>query len=132
MENDHSNFELLSSLKAAGIQIALDDFGTGYSSLSYLKVLDIDYLKIDRSFVQNLTASNKDFVLCQAILSIAKSFGYKVVAEGIETVEQEKLLCEIGCHYLQGFLYSKPIPANEFEPIFLDSAPREILLNRAS
>ena len=132
MENDHNNIELLSSLKKAGIQIALDDFGTGYSSLSYLKMLDIDYLKIDRSFVQNLTASNKDLVLCQAILSIAHSFGYKVVAEGIETAEQEKLLCDIGCHYLQGFLYSKPIPADKFEQLFLDSTPIDILMNRAS
>lgn len=132
MENDHNNIKLLSSLKEAGIQIALDDFGTGYSSLSYLKMLDIDYLKIDRSFVQNLTASNKDLVLCQAILSIAQSFGYKVVAEGIETIEQEKLLCNIGCHYLQGFLYSKPIPADEFEQLFLDSTPNDMLLSRAS
>ena len=132
MENDHSNIELLSSLKEAGIQIALDDFGTGYSSLSYLKMLDIDYLKIDRSFVQNLTASNKDLVLCQAILSIAHSFGYKVVAEGIETIEQEKLLCNIGCHYLQGFLYSKPIPADEFEQRFLNSVANDMLLSHAS
>lgn len=132
MENDHNNIELLSSLKEAGIQFALDDFGTGYSSLSYLKMLDIDYLKIDRSFIQNLTAANKDLVLCRAILSISKSFGYKVVAEGVETIEQEKLLCSIGCHYLQGFLYSKPIPATEFEELFLDSASHNSLLRLAS
>lgn len=132
MENDHNNIELLSSLKEAGIQFALDDFGTGYSSLSYLKMLDVDYLKIDRSFIQNLTAANKDLVLCRAILSIAKSFGYKVVAEGVETIEHEKLLCSIGCHYLQGFLYSKPIPASEFEDRFLDSASHNSLLRLAS
>jgi diguanylate cyclase (GGDEF)-like protein len=132
LENDHNNIALLSSLKEAGIQIALDDFGTGYSSLSYLKMLDIDYLKIDRSFIQNLTAANKDLVLCRAILSIAQSFGYKVVAEGVETIEQEKLLCDIGCHYLQGFLYSRPIPAGEFEQLFLDSMPLNSLLSRAS
>ena len=132
LENDQNNIELLSSLKKAGMQIALDDFGTGYSSLAYLKMLDIDYLKIDRSFVQNLTADNKDLVLCQAILNIAKSFGYKVVAEGIETSEQEKLLCDIGCHYLQGFLYSKPIAAEDFEQMFLKPAGINTQLNRAS
>lgn len=132
LENDQHNINLLSSLKNAGIQIALDDFGTGYSSLSYLKMLDIDYLKIDRSFVQNLTESNGDLVLCQAILTIAHSFGYKVVAEGIETIEQEKLLCDLGCHYLQGFLYSKPIPATEFEQHFLHAKPMDMMLSRAS
>jgi EAL domain-containing protein (putative c-di-GMP-specific phosphodiesterase class I) len=132
LESDHNNIEVLLSLKEAGIQIALDDFGTGYSSLSYLKMLDIDYLKIDRSFIRNLTAESKEFVLCRAILSIAQSFGHEVVAEGVEAIEQEKLLCSIGCHYLQGFLYSKPIPALEFEQLFLASAPGVSLLSRAS
>jgi len=132
MENDSNNIELLSLLKEAGIQIALDDFGTGYSSLSYLKMLDIDYLKIDRSFIKSLTAESGDLVLCRAILSIAQSMEFKVVAEGVETIEQEKLLCGIGCHYLQGFLYSKPVAASEFERLFLESAHGNSLLDHAA
>lgn len=132
LENDRNNIELFSLLKEAGIQIALDDFGTGYSSLSYLKMLDIDYLKIDRSFIKGLADENEDFVLCKAILSIAQSMGYDVVAEGVETIEQERLLRSIGCHHLQGFLYSKPISALEFERLFHDPAPGNSLLSHAA
>lgn len=132
LDNDRNCIQLLASLKAAGIQIALDDFGTGYSSLSYLKMLDIDYLKIDRSFVKGLTAESQDFVLCQAILAIAKSMDFFVVAEGVETSEQEKLLCDIGCHYLQGFLYTKPISACEFEQKFFSTALSNLLQGKAA
>ena len=123
LDNDHNCAELLSSLKKAGLQIALDDFGTGYSSLSYLKMLDIDFLKIDRSFIKSLTPESQDFALCRAIFSIAQSMSLDVVAEGVETVEQEKLLCDLGCHYLQGYLYSKPLTVAEFEQKFLSSLP---------
>ena len=132
LDNDRNYIQLLTSLKEAGIQIALDDFGTGYSSLSYLKMLDIDYLKIDRSFVKGLTAESLDFVLCQAIVSIAKSMNFYVVAEGVETQEQEKLLCDLGCHYLQGYLYTKPISACEFEQKFFISSPGNSLPGKAA
>ncbi len=132
LDNDRNYIQLLTSLKEAGIQIALDDFGTGFSSLSYLKMLDIDYLKIDRSFVKGLTAESQDFVLCQAILSIAKSMNFDVVAEGVETPEQESLLCDIGCHYLQGFLYAKPISAHEFEQKFFSASNGDSLLGKAA
>lgn len=105
----------LASIRATGIQIALDDFGTGYSSLSYLKKFDIDYLKIDQSFVRNLKSPSDDLVLCNAIIVMAHALGLKVIAEGIETSEQRKLLTAAGCDYGQGYLFSRPVPAVEFE-----------------
>jgi diguanylate cyclase (GGDEF)-like protein/PAS domain S-box-containing protein len=104
-------------LRDAGIEVALDDFGTGYSSLSYLKKFDIDYLKIDRAFVRNLTASSDDLALCEAIIVMAHKLNIKVIAEGIETEEQRKLLAGAGCDYGQGFLFSKPVPAEAFESL---------------
>ena len=98
-----------------GIQVALDDFGTGYSSLSYLKKFDIDYLKIDRSFVSNLAEDSDDLVLCEAIIMMAHRLGIKVVAEGIETETQMNLLKKAGCDYGQGYYFSKPISVEAFE-----------------
>ncbi|WP_227983122.1 sensor domain-containing protein [Dickeya poaceiphila] len=95
-----------------GIQIAIDDFGTGYSSLAYLRKFDIDCLKIDRSFVEDIDGVG--FELCVAIIAMAHSLGLKVVAEGIETQQQCDTLARIGCDYAQGFLFSRPVPAPEF------------------
>ena len=102
----------------AGMQVSLDDFGTGYSSLSYLKKFDIDYLKIDQSFVKNLVPDSDDMALCEAIIVMAHKLGIKAIAEGIETEEQRNLLTAAGCDYGQGFLFSKPVPAEEFETLF--------------
>ncbi|MDH3760128.1 MAG: EAL domain-containing protein [Gammaproteobacteria bacterium] len=99
----------------AEIQISIDDFGTGYSSLSSLKQFDIDYLKIDQSFVRNLDHDQSDLALCEATIAMAKKLGIKVVAEGVETENQNRLLKEFGCEFGQGYLYSRPIPAEEFE-----------------
>ncbi len=107
----------LLDLRDAGIQVALDDFGTGYSSLSYLKKFDIDYLKIDRSFVRNLTATSDDMALCEAIIVMAHKLGLKVIAEGIETATQRHLLAAAGCDYGQGHLFSPPLPSPEFEAL---------------
>jgi len=107
----------LLKLRNAGIQIAIDDFGTGYSSLSYLKKFDIDYLKIDRSFISNLETDTNDIALSEAIIVMAHKLGLKVVAEGVETEGQQKLLVDAGCDYAQGYLYSKPIPPDEFEEL---------------
>jgi len=119
LENGDKTLQLLSALEEAGIQLALDDFGTGYSSLSYLKILDVDYLKIDRSLIKNISAESSDLVVCRAILSIAKNMGFDVVAEGVESVEQEHLLRDIDCHYFQGFLNSRPVAPQEFKTRFL-------------
>ncbi len=101
----------------AGIQVAIDDFGTGYSSLSYLKKFDIDYLKIDKSFVDHLETDSNDKALCEAIIVMAHKLGLRVIAEGVETDAQRILLTEAGCDYAQGYLYSRPVPAAEFEEL---------------
>ncbi|MDI1310121.1 MAG: PAS domain S-box protein [Methylotenera sp.] len=110
----------LLEFRDAGIQVALDDFGTGYSSLSYLKKFDIDYIKIDQSFVRNLLPNSGDMALCEAMVVMAHKLGLKVIAEGLETAEQRELLIEMGCDYAQGYLISQPIPANEFEKLLLN------------
>jgi diguanylate cyclase (GGDEF)-like protein/PAS domain S-box-containing protein len=105
----------LGAFRDAGIQISLDDFGTGYSSLSYLKKFDIDYIKIDQSFVRNLAAGSDDMALCKAMIVMAHTLGLKVIAEGIETAEQRDLLIAAGCDYGQGYLFSRPVPSDELE-----------------
>jgi len=105
-------------LRDAGIEVALDDFGTGYSSLSYLKKFDIDYLKIDQSFVRNLTPDSDDLALCEAIIVMAHKLNINVIAEGIETDEQRKLLSAAGCDFGQGYLFSRPVFAGDMETLF--------------
>ncbi|SEP27838.1 bifunctional diguanylate cyclase/phosphodiesterase [Nitrosovibrio sp. Nv6] len=110
----------LCSLRDAGIQVSMDDFGTGYSSLGYLKKFDIDYLKIDQTFVQNLGPDSDDLALCEAIIVMAHKLGIKVIAEGIETAEQHDLLALAGCDYGQGNLFSKAVPADRFEKLMTE------------
>jgi diguanylate cyclase (GGDEF)-like protein len=105
----------LMALRDAGIQVSIDDFGTGYSSLSYLKKFDIDYLKIDQSFVRNLERDTNDMALCEAIIVMAHKLGLKVIAEGVETPAQRDFLSRAGCDYGQGYLFSRPLPPEEFE-----------------
>ena len=112
----HVRERLLAS-RDAGIQVAIDDFGTGYSSLAYLKKFDIDYLKIDQSFVKNLGSEADDMALCEAIIVMAHKLGLKVIAEGVETERQRDMLQHAGCDYAQGFLFSKAIPALELEAL---------------
>jgi predicted signal transduction protein with EAL and GGDEF domain/FixJ family two-component response regulator len=100
----------LRALRALGVRIAIDDFGTGFSSLSYLKNFPVDVLKIDRHFVNELQHSRQDEAIVRAILMIAKTMEYVVVAEGVETQEQANILTELGCDFLQGYFYGKPQP----------------------
>jgi len=112
--------EILDKLRAFredDIQISLDDFGTGYSSLSYLRKFEIDYLKIDQSFVRNMKSNSKDIALCEAIIAMAHKLGIKVIAEGIETQEHKELLFNAGCDFGQGYLFSKPLPAADFQTL---------------
>ncbi|MBF0280964.1 MAG: EAL domain-containing protein [Zetaproteobacteria bacterium] len=110
--------EKLLKFRDAGIQVAIDDFGTGYSSLSYLKKFDIDFLKIDQSFVRGLGSDSSDLVLCEAIIVMAHKLGFKVIAEGVETEMQRDMLLQAGCDYAQGFLYSKAVSADIFEQFY--------------
>ena len=104
----------LRELRAMGLQVALDDFGTGYSSLSHLKHFDIDFLKLDHSFVHELSSDSGDLALCEAIIVMAHKLGLKVVAEGVETAVQAALLSQAGCDYAQGYAYAHALPAREF------------------
>ncbi len=118
LENESKVFEQLIEFRNAQIGVALDDFGVGYSSLSRIKELDIDYIKIDRSFIQNLTPDSQDIALCEAIIVMAHKLNIKVIAEGIESPLQYKLLLAMGCDYGQGFLFSRPVPADDTDKIF--------------
>ncbi|MCW9016575.1 MAG: EAL domain-containing protein [Kangiellaceae bacterium] len=115
MESRKSTNYHLNHLREKGFQIALDDFGTGYSSLAYLRQFKIDCLKIDKSFVRNLTENSSDLALCEAMISMAHKLGLKVIAEGVETKEQQQLLTKANCDYGQGYLYSWPINSEDFE-----------------
>ncbi len=112
----------LLNFRDAGVQVAIDDFGTGYSSLSYLKKFDIDYLKIDQSFISNLDSKSNDRILCEAVITMAHRLGMKVVAEGVETNSQKQLLIAMGCDYGQGYFFSKPLTTENFEA-FLQQTP---------
>lgn len=115
MNEDASVKASLLRFRDAGIQIAIDDFGTGYSSLAYLNKFDIDYLKIDQSFVRNIGPTSSDQALCEAIIVMAHKLGLEVIAEGVETAAQHDMLFAAGCDFAQGYLYSKPVPPEEFE-----------------
>ena len=105
----------LKTLKGLGVQIAIDDFGVGYSSMAYLKSFPVDRLKVDQTFAKNLATSEKDRSIYKAIVSLGHNLGLRVVAEGVETSEQYYLLRDIGCDEVQGFFFSMPVPADDFE-----------------
>ncbi|MEP7075501.1 MAG: bifunctional diguanylate cyclase/phosphodiesterase [Acidobacteriota bacterium] len=115
MENAEHTINILHQLKKIGVQLSIDDFGTGYSSLSYLHRLPFDTLKIDRSFVNAVGENGENSEVLQTIISLAKNLKMRVIAEGIETVEQLNLLRNLGCDYGQGYLISKPKPVREAE-----------------
>ncbi len=117
LNSDKGTKDRLLNFRDVGIQVALDDFGTGYSSLAYLKRFDIDFLKIDQMFVKNLEDDEDDRALCEAIIVMAHKLGLKVIAEGVETAFQGELLKAMGCDYGQGFLYSRPVPVEEFNKL---------------
>jgi diguanylate cyclase (GGDEF)-like protein len=115
MEGLETAVSTLQRLKAMGIHVSIDDFGTGYSSLSYLKRFPIDTLKIDQSFIQEVTTDPNDAAIAKTIIAMAQNLQLKVLAEGVETKEQLSFLHQSGCHAMQGFLFSPPVPAEEFE-----------------
>jgi diguanylate cyclase (GGDEF)-like protein len=115
MDNAESSVQILEELSRMGVVVSIDDFGTGYSSMSYLRRFPIDKLKIDRSFISDLTTNSADSSIVQAIISLAHSLRLKVVAEGVETAEQLERLREMGCDQYQGFFRSAAVPAAEIE-----------------
>ena len=115
--------DTLHALRAMGLYLAVDDFGTGYSSFSYLKHLPLDALKIDRSFVREITTSADDAAITTAIIAMAHALGLKVVGEGIETEAQREVLRRQGCDTMQGYLFSRPVPAAELLPLLSRSSP---------
>jgi diguanylate cyclase (GGDEF)-like protein/PAS domain S-box-containing protein len=120
MKNAESAISTLRELKAMGIKISIDDFGSGYSSLSYLKHLPIDVLKIDQSFVRDMTADPKDAAIVMAIIQLAHSLQLKVNAEGVETEEQLRFLRLLRCDEMQGFLFCRPLPVEAFEQLLIE------------
>jgi len=114
MERIETVAEKLQQLRVLGISVAVDDFGTGYSSLAYLKRLPIQKLKIDKTFVDNLADDPGDLAIAEAIISLGHSLGLDVIAEGVESERQADALLEKGCDEFQGYLFSRPLPANEF------------------
>jgi EAL domain-containing protein (putative c-di-GMP-specific phosphodiesterase class I) len=115
--------KVLDAIQSRGIRIAIDDFGTGYSSMSLMKQFPIDTIKIDRSFVRDLPDDTEDQAIAQAIISMGRALGMTIVAEGVETVEQETFLRAHGCDEMQGFLFSRPLPPDQLADL-LRPTPR--------
>src|SRR5690606_33580316 len=114
MKNPERSASLLTALKRMGVRIAMDDFGVGYSSLAQLKGFPVDTIKVDRSFIRNLPGSMEDRAITEAIIAMAKTLSLAVVAEGVETAEQEAFLRDIACDAWQGFHFSRPVEAEQF------------------
>ena len=134
MEKEENAINVLTEISQLGVQFAMDDFGTGYSSLHYLKQFPLDKLKIDRSFVTNTPHDEDDVAIITAIISMGKSLRMKVVAEGVERYEQFVFLRDLGCDELQGYLFSPPVPADQFEEMLVSDKclqlPDEVLVLR--
>lgn len=129
MRNPEEDIVMMNTLADIGVKLALDDFGTGYSSLAYLKIFPVNIIKIDRSFVKNIEADENDAAICEITLLLAKKLGMRVVAEGVETATQRQFLSDLGCQWVQGYFFSKPLPAElikeyieEFRPVHTETA----------
>jgi len=115
IDNIENTIEAIYTLNEMGIKISLDDFGTGYSSLQYLKKLLIYQLKIDQSFIHDIVTDSQDEVIIRTIVAMANNLDISVIAEGVETEAQKQLILANGCTYFQGYLFSPPVPIDEFE-----------------
>ncbi|MFS0864727.1 EAL domain-containing protein [Fredinandcohnia sp. 179-A 10B2 NHS] len=113
-QNDGICLRSINQLRKIGVLIAIDDFGTGYSSIGYLKKFKVDFIKIDRSFINQINESEKDAAIVKSIIMLGEGLGIKIVAEGVETVKQWVCLTSLKCHYIQGYLFSKPLPEEEY------------------
>ena len=114
LDNVDDTVAKMQALKHFGVTFSMDDFGTGYSSLSYLKRLPLDQIKIDQSFVRDITTDKTDLVMVKTIVDLGENFEMHVIAEGVETDAQLELLKQSGCTSFQGYLFSKPVPVTDF------------------
>jgi diguanylate cyclase (GGDEF)-like protein len=130
LQNKEATLTVLHQLRALGVRIALDDFGTGYSSLTYLQSFPFDKIKIDRSFVKDITENTGSLNIVRAVAALASGMGMTATAEGVETREQLDSITSEGCTEMQGFLFSKPLPAREIERLFLPEREAELQPNR--
>ena len=117
LDSTSKTTQQIANLRQEGFKFAIDDFGTGYSSLSYLKKFKLDFLKIDQSFVKNITLGSDDLIITKTIIVMAQSLGLKVIAEGIETAEQKEILTQAGCEFGQGYFLAKPLAASDVEAL---------------
>jgi EAL domain-containing protein (putative c-di-GMP-specific phosphodiesterase class I) len=122
MQNTFNTLSTLQKLRSLGVQIALDDFGTGYSSLSYLRSFPFDKIKIDRSFIQDLSNGAEPLAIVNAVAGLANNLNMISTAEGVETQEQLDTLMQVGCVEMQGYLFSKARPAAEIVRMFMNGA----------
>ncbi|MDH5540947.1 MAG: EAL domain-containing protein, partial [Rhizobacter sp.] len=119
MDDVSSGLALMHELKALGVTLSIDDFGTGYSSLSYLKSFPLDELKIDRSFIIDLPGAQGDLAIVRTVIDLGHRLGMHVIAEGVETEGQLACLRELGCETYQGYLFSRPVPADQFQELLV-------------
>jgi len=128
MQDAGATARTLDSLKSLGVKVAIDDFGTGYSSLTYLKRFPVDALKIDASFVDGLGQDGQDTAIVRMIVALARSLGVNVTAEGVETEAQRRYLVALGCDRAQGYLFSKPLPAERIAEVLVAASaePRSL------
>lgn len=124
MDRAKPAIQLLLSLRKMGISLAIDDFGTGYSSLAYLKQLPVNKLKIDKSFINELPNDDNDAAITRAMIALGDSLLFSIIAEGVETEAQREFLVQEGCEQVQGYLYSKPVPADELV-LFIEKQNRQ-------
>jgi EAL domain-containing protein (putative c-di-GMP-specific phosphodiesterase class I) len=120
MDNAEAAIEVLRQIQRLGVQLSIDDFGTGYSNLSYLHRFPIDTLKVDRAFVSTMEDGTENGEIVKTVIALAKALRLSVIAEGIESIHQMHQLRILGCHYGQGFLFSRPVPVNEATRILED------------
>lgn len=132
MNNTKEMLKVFQELKNIGVKLALDDFGTGYSSFGYIKNIPLDIVKLDRSLIGDLDSDEREQMIVQAMITIVHGLHLEVVAEGVETREQLALLQQYGCNYIQGYLFSRPLPAREFADYYQANRNREKAVDRLS
>jgi EAL domain-containing protein (putative c-di-GMP-specific phosphodiesterase class I) len=120
IEDERHAYLLIKALKTLGFKLSIDDFGTGYSSLSHLKMLEVDKLKIDRTFIKDITENPNDRAIVESIIAMGHTLGLEIVAEGVETEAQTRMLGSLGCDVIQGFYFSEPLPVSVFEKRWLE------------